>query len=229
MVIQKMQEWEHAVSPVVGVMLMLVVTIIVAAVVSSFATALTGDVETGSDARVDLVGIASGGGQPRTFEQIGVVFENAGGDTLDLRNLKFYMTGIGFGCQGAFTLTYNDPVSLVYVQDSGYQSNAWRAYTTLTKNATGYRMQKFGSGLTLEELKDPIVEPGERFIVYCEYFSRGSPAKLGFRCDRGDPDNPIERWASGAINIDGGSEYTLSDLKTGVVYSSGYLEPEHIF
>jgi FlaG/FlaF family flagellin (archaellin) len=34
---------EHAVSPVVGVMLMLVVTIIIAAVVSAFAGGMTGD------------------------------------------------------------------------------------------------------------------------------------------------------------------------------------------
>ncbi|WP_067050397.1 type IV pilin [Methanofollis ethanolicus] len=231
MVIQKMQEWEHAVSPVVGVMLMLVVTIIIAAVVSSFATALTGDVETGSDARVDLVGISSGGGQPRTFEQIGVVFKNSGGGTLDLRNLKFYMTG-STGAQGAFTLTYDDPVSLEYVEGSPYLKGSWRSRVTLTKNATGYRMQKFGSGLTLEELKDPIVEPGERFIIYSEFYmapSYSPSSQLGFKVDRGDPDDPIDTWASGAIAIDGGSAYTLSDLKTGVVYSSGYLEPEHIF
>ena len=227
MVDEKMQNSEHAVSPVVGVMLMLVVTIVIAAVVSSFGTALTGDVETGSNAKVELVGVSSGGGQPKTFEQIGVVFKNAGGGSLDLRNLKFYMTGIAWSYQGAVTLTYDDPVSLLYVEDSGYQSGAWKSYTTLTKNATGYRMQKFGSGLTLEELKNPIVEPGERFIVYCEYYARGSPVKLGFRCDRGD--GPTNQWSSGAIEVDGGSQYTLSDVKTGVVYSEGFLEPEHIF
>lgn len=237
---KKMQEWEHAVSPVVGVMLMLVVTIIIAAVVSSLATSLTSEVETGSDAQVELVGVSSGGYKdvshpPRwTYAQIGIVFKNAGGGTLDLRNLKYYMTGLGFtqwsgGTQGTFTLTYNDPVSLIYVEDSGYQSGKGKYSITLPKEATGYRMQKFGSGLTLEELKDPIVEPGEQFIIYCEYFSPGSPATLGFRCDRGDPDNPTDTWSSGAIDINGGSEYTLSDVKTGVVYSSGYLEPEHIF
>lgn len=230
----KKQFTEHAVSPVVGVMLMVVVTIIVAAVVSSFGTGLTGDISTASDARVELVGISSGGGVRSTFEQIGVVFKNAGGDSLDLRNLKFYMTGLGFtayggGSQGAFTLTYNDPVSLAYVKNSGYQSNAWRAYVTLPEEAKGYRMQKFGSGLTSEDLKDPIVEPGERFIIYCEYYNSAAIPVLGFRVDRGNPDNPTDTWSSGAIDIDGGSRYTLSDLKTGVVYSEGYLEPEHIF
>ncbi|GLI45785.1 type IV pilin N-terminal domain-containing protein [Methanoculleus bourgensis] len=239
MVIKKMQVSEHAVSPVVGVMLMVVVTIIIAAVVSSFATALGGDIDTASDARVELVGISSGGykdeSPPRwTYAQIGIVFKNAGGGSLDLRNLKYYMTGIGSGTQGAFTLTYNDPVSLVYVEDSGYQSGAGRWFVTLPKEATGYRMQKFGSGLTLEELTDPIVEPGERFIIYCEYYFRGDFSSnnfpyFGVRVDRGDPDNPTDRWSSGRVNIDGGSKYTLSDVKTGVVYSSGYLEPEHIF
>lgn len=211
-------------------MLMLVVVIIVAGVVSSFATGLTGDTITSSNARVELVGVSSGGwpngGQPQyTYGQIGVVFKNAGGDTLDLRNLKFYMTGIGFGSQGAFTLTYNDPVSLVYVEDSGYQSAAGRWRVTLPKEANGYRMQKFGDGLSQEELNNPIVEPGERFIIYCEYYDSGKV--LGFRVDRGN--NPDDTWSSGAINIDGGSKYTLSDVNTGVVYSSGYLEAEHIF
>ncbi|SAI89066.1 hypothetical protein MBBA_2222 [Methanoculleus bourgensis] len=234
MVMKKMQVSEHAVSPVVGVMLMVVVTIIIAAVVSSFATALGGDIDTASDAQVELVGISSGGYKdesppPWTYAQIGIVFKNAGGGSLDLRDLKFYMTGLGFGTQGAATLTYNDPVDPRYVEDSGQQSGAGRWRVTLPKEAAGHRMQKFGSGLKLEDLNDPIVEPGERFIVYCEYFSSPSPpyapsVTLGFSCARGG-----YGWSSGAIDIDGGSEYTLSDIKTGVVYSSGYLEPEHIF
>jgi len=228
MVMNKMmQEWEDAVSPVVGVMLMLVVTIIVAAVVSSFATALTGDVETGSNAQVELVGVSSGGGVKGTFEQIGIVFENAGGGSLDMRNLKFYVTGIGMGSQGTLTLTYDDPVSLVYVEDSPYLSRSWKYYVMLTKNATGYRMQKFGSGLTLDELADPIVEPGERFIIYCEYYNPATIPIIGLRADRGD--SATSTWSSGAVNIDGGARYTLSDIKTGAVYSSGYLETEDVF
>lgn len=229
--VKSMKKWlESAVSPVIGVMLMLVVVIIVAGVVSSFATGLTGDTITSSNARVELVGVSSGGypdvSPPQwTYGQIGVVFRNAGGDTLDLRNLKFYMTGIAWGSQGAFTLTYNDPVSLVYVEDSGYQSGAGRWRVTLPKEAKGYRMQKFGDGLSQEELNNPIVEPGERFIIYCEYYDSGK--QLGFRVDRGN--NPTDTWSSGAITVDGGSQYTLSDVNTGVVYSSGYLEAEHIF
>jgi FlaG/FlaF family flagellin (archaellin) len=223
---------EQAVSPVVGVMLMLVVTIIIAAVVSSFGTGLTGDVDTASNARVELVGVSSGGykdtAPPQwTYAQIGVVFKNAGGDSLDLRNLKFYITGLAWGSQGAFTLTYNDPVSLVYVEDSGHQSAAGKSRVTLPKEATGYRMQRFGSGLTPEELEDPIIEPGDRFIIYCEYYAPGG--QLGFRVDRGNPDNPTDTWSSGAITVDGSSQYTLSDLKSGVVYSEGYLDAEHIF
>jgi FlaG/FlaF family flagellin (archaellin) len=239
MVMPEMQDAEHAVSPVVGVMLMLVVTIIIAAVVSSFSTSLAGEVETGSNAQVELVGISSGGYKnvpsppPWTYAQIGVVFRNAGGDTLDLRNLKYSMTGIGWSTQGVFTMTYNDPVSLKYVEDSGEQSGAGKWRVTLPKEATGYRMQKFGSGLTLEELEDPILEPGEQFIIYCEYFQpAGKPtswepipsAKLGFACARGGAG-----WSSGAVNVDGGSEYELTDVKTGIIYTSGYLEQEHLF
>ena len=234
--VMKKQFTEHAVSPVVGVMLMVVVTIIVAAVVSSFGTGLTGDVSTASNARVELVGVSSGGyksvppAPPRdTYAQIGLVFKNAGGDSLDLRNLKLYITGLAWGSQGAFTLTYNDPVSLAYVEGSSspdFSSVAGRVQPF--ENATGHRMQRFGSGLTAEELEDPIIEPGDRFIIYCEYYAP-SGKQMGFRVDRGNPDKPTDTWSSGAITVDGGSRYTLSDLKSGVVYSEGYLDVEHIF
>jgi len=226
---------EHAVSPVVGVMLMLVVTIIVAALVSSFGTGLTGGVDTASNARVELVGVSSGGGQKGTYEQIGIVFKNAGGGSLDLRNLKLYIAGLGTSPEGVFSLTYNDPVSLRYVEGSPYvKSGQARGLVLPPKEATGYRMQKFGSGLTPEEMQDPIVEPGDRFIIYSEYYDPGKQW-LGLRADRVvDPDYPNpdaggNTWSSGAIAINGGSYYTLSDIKTGVVYSEGYLEPEHLF
>jgi hypothetical protein len=233
MVMEK-QFTEHAVSPVVGVMLMLVVTIIIAAVVSSFGTGLTSDVSTASNARVELVGVSSGGYKdvppvpPKdTYAQIGIVFKNAGGDSLDLRNLKLYFTGLAWGSQGAFTLTYNDPVSLVYVENSPHVVSAAGRVQPF-ENATGHRIQRFGSGLTAEELEDPIIEPGDRFIIYSEYYAPAGK-QLGFRVDRGDLSKPTDTWSSGAVTVDGSSRYTLSDLKSGVVYSEGFLDVEHIF
>jgi len=224
MVVKKVQGvTEHAVSPVVGVMLMLVATIIIAAVVSSFGTGLTGDVDTASNARVELVGVSLGGGVRNTLGPVGVVFKNAGGGSLDLRNLRFYATGSAMNSQGSVTLTYNDPVSLSY---AGIKNN----YDVRPpEEAKGYRMQKFGSGLTSEDLKDPIVEPGERFIIYAEYYKAYyAPAVfLGFKADRGDTDTAT--WSSGAIAVNGGSHYTLSDINTGTVYSEGYLESEGVF
>ena len=224
---------EHAVSPVVGVMLMVVVTIIVAAVVSSFATALPANVGTASNAQVELVGVSSAGYKDTeppywTYGQIGVVFKNAGGGSLDLRNLNLWVGGIGSGSSGAATLTYNDAVDPRYVEDSGEQTGAGRWFVTLPKEAAGSRMQRFGSGLTLEELQDPIIEPGERFIIYCEFYYKGDSSSnyfpyFGFSNPRGSG------WSSGRVNVDGGSKYALSDLKTGVVYSEGYLEQEHVF
>ena len=53
MKMQKMKRNEHAVSPVVGVMLMLVVTIIIAAVVSAFAGGLATGKEKAPQASLD--------------------------------------------------------------------------------------------------------------------------------------------------------------------------------
>lgn len=75
---RRMQKTDDAVSPVVGVMLMLVVTIIIAAVVSAFAGGIGGDTKSTPQAsfgvEVDLSNNAT-------------IFDHRGGDTLDLNEI----------------------------------------------------------------------------------------------------------------------------------------------
>ncbi|MDD4300114.1 MAG: type IV pilin N-terminal domain-containing protein [Methanomicrobium sp.] len=76
---KKFEFSNEAVSPVVGVMLMLVVTIIIAAVVSGFAGSMTGTVS--SPSQISLKGTYSQGS--------GMTITHAGGDTISLSGLTF--------------------------------------------------------------------------------------------------------------------------------------------
>ena len=71
----------EAVSPVIGVMLMLVVTIIIAAAVSAFAGGMVSDQEETPAAQID-VQLKSGTDYPR------LIFTHLGGDSLDTGDMK---------------------------------------------------------------------------------------------------------------------------------------------
>ncbi|GAB6285799.1 MAG: hypothetical protein STSR0009_20000 [Methanoregula sp.] len=78
---------EHAVSPVVGVMLMLVVTIIIAAVVSAFAGGLVGTTERAPSASIDVriqTGIDDNMGGIKTA----MSFEHLSGDSIPTKDLQ---------------------------------------------------------------------------------------------------------------------------------------------
>jgi FlaG/FlaF family flagellin (archaellin) len=74
-----------AVSPVVGVMLMLVVTIIIAAVAGSFAGKLSGNTEKAPSAAID-VKITPNGGE--NGDQYVITFEHLGGDPIPTKDIK---------------------------------------------------------------------------------------------------------------------------------------------
>jgi len=84
MKMQKTKQNEHAVSPVVGVMLMLVVTIIIAAVVSAFAGGLAAGKEKAPqvslETHIKLTGGMSGGPS--------MIIKDLGGDSINTRNVK---------------------------------------------------------------------------------------------------------------------------------------------
>ncbi len=82
---RKMKEKESAVSPVVGVMLMLVVTIIIAAVVSGFAGGLVGNQEKPPQASI---AVSTGYTSDGMFD---IKFEHQGGDPIRTKDCQFIM------------------------------------------------------------------------------------------------------------------------------------------
>jgi len=79
---------EDAVSPVVGVMLMLVVTIIIAAVVSGFAGGLAGGTKAAPSASIDVKFMKDDGGMGPAYVETKMVFEHLSGDSIPTKDLN---------------------------------------------------------------------------------------------------------------------------------------------
>ena len=88
----------EAVSPVVGVMLMLVVTIIIAAVVSGFAGGLAGDAKAAPSASIDVkIDTAAGDGMGGVTSKM--TFEMLSGDSIptkDLEIITYFTNSTGY-------------------------------------------------------------------------------------------------------------------------------------
>lgn len=83
---------DDAVSPVIGVMLMLVVTIIIAAFVSAFAGNAFGSTETTPSAALDVKIISDGGSNPADPQYV-MLIEHHGGSSIptsDMRIITYY-------------------------------------------------------------------------------------------------------------------------------------------
>jgi len=144
---------EEAVSPVVGVMLMLVVTIIIAAVVSGFAGGLASDQSKAPQATLGVKGMIEGiededltnydPDNPPTFEaDNGLLFEHKGGDGFGLSDIVIQLQ-----CQDTKTT-----IGLDDTIPSGTCLN--------TTEVTAYLMEIGDS--------DGFITPGDKFMLYAD-------------------------------------------------------------
>jgi len=196
-----------AVSPVVGVMLMLVVTIIIAAIVSAFGGGLMEDTKKTPNAQIRYVGVAWSYDTVETMAP-GMVFEHFGGDPVDLRSLQIDLRGGAALC----LITYDDPPSKAPAQ-------------RIKDRKRAVRMEKDGAGLTNAERASTQLNAGERFIIYSE----GVVMKpsMSFRADRNDNPDSGNAYSSGAFGmLDGSTRYILSDLNSGKILAQGYCTEE---
>jgi FlaG/FlaF family flagellin (archaellin) len=161
------QHKDAAVSPVVGVMLMLVVTIIIAAIVSAFAGGLAGDQHKTPQANLAVTGvIQSIGGTinptkypyvltypPGYYAANGLKFENNGGDTFSLNDV-------------AIQLQSEDTTYTLQPTDTP-NTTATTTYpgSILTPGITnGGYFQKIGN----TSLSDTTIAPGDAFMLYAD-------------------------------------------------------------
>ena len=226
----------EAVSPVVGVMLMLVVTIVIAAVVSGFGTGLIGEKTAKLPGQVSFHGIASGGTDKVLDDGfVGLLFDVDGG-SIDLEDLKLYISGSDFGGGGEAYMTYNDPLwGKYYVGGEGSNPNQLKwdfnnpgsgvlgtdpaeFYSSVMKKYTN--LNPDGSGMS----KDTILSAGDKFIIFMCYYrpaTATAPDTLGFGIQRSSGGGGA--WQSGAMYANGDGHYILSD-NGGTVYCEGYLK-----
>ena len=148
----KIQRNDRAVSPVVGVMLMLVVTIIIAAIVSGFAGGLINSNQKAPQATIQATySVASGT----------LIMYHAGGDELQIANIYVVARGIdaensGYGstmtrvslnkskiCNSAGSLCWQTPTGIVTIP-------VWRSGETMVSNDTSNLkiMYEGGAGMS---------------------------------------------------------------------------------
>ena len=177
---------DDAVSPVIGVMLMLVVTIIIAASVTLFSTGFIGDlsnsIDSSTNTKIRFVGVDDAGamefndayfaeyGQDAKFKSLGItgdiglVFEVVSGDPLDLTTLEILVSGPN----GNAYVSYNDLPSIRWTTANATRNNA----ITLSDKFFGEnaaRIVPYPVPDKDEMLKKTTINPGEKFIVVTEY------------------------------------------------------------
>ena len=118
---------EDAVSPVIGVMLMLVVTIVIAAVVAAFAGGLGSDVEMAPTAALDIDVTADGK----------VTIEHISGESLIQNEIKVKAGNFEKDLGGSGTLSPGSTVTIDLYEDS--ETNPFKSgdYVTVTVIANG--------------------------------------------------------------------------------------------
>ena len=155
---------DAAVSPVVGVMLMLVVTIIIAAVVSAFAGGMGSEQHKTPQTTmiiqsvIESVGGTTAPSSPYTLTYPdgytaanGLMFENTGGDTFSLNDIDIQLQYQ----DTKYTLRPDDKLSTTNILPVGISNG-------------GY-FQKIGN----MSLSDRMIAPGDKFMVYADGNSQG--------------------------------------------------------
>ncbi|WP_319578817.1 type IV pilin N-terminal domain-containing protein [uncultured Methanospirillum sp.] len=167
---------EQAVSPVIGILLMLVVTIIIAAVVSGFAGGLVGNqqktpqasiVATSFDVKgaVDTAPTSTNGssGFPvptnaGTAADIYVTFESKGGDSFNLGNIEMKLSSLQKPNEKSTVSNAKSPLA-----------NPWDGGTIGDKSLISGFSKSWSKYLERLPDKQSIIKPGDKFVMHADY------------------------------------------------------------
>ena len=193
---------EAAVSPVVGVMLMLVMTIILAAVVSAFAGGLSSDQSKAPQATLGVTSAVK-----YIQDSVKTNYEPDGGYTAD--------NGLLFEHKGGDSFALNDIEIQIQTQDVKTTIGLDDALPTTrgtTSAVTAYLMKVGDSGT--------FINPGDKFMLYADNFYDSSEAAYA-------PQGKALTWqpvgAAGgfAAFLNTKCEYKVIDKKSGKAIQSG--------
>jgi len=209
----KSKNKESGVSPVVGVMLMLVVTIIIAAVVGMVASNYVGSTEASPMTRINYLGSVQGNDFENGFlGEVGLLFENAGGENIVLTNLELTLQENTRGVVNETTITFNDAPSTAI---SGILTPGE------ARLSVDYRMKKVGViTRNAKLLAYQTIEPGDRFIIYADRIIQSDTSKYSQLYMAATRDGT---YSEGFFEIGPGTVYTIKDTSTGNVIASGDL------
>lgn len=210
-----MQYRDSAVSPVVGVMLMLVVTIIIAAVVSAFAGGLANEQHKAPQVTISAKGVIESiegtisPDYPYTLTypsgytaKNGIRFENTGGDTFSLNDIAVQIQSQ----DTTYTITSTDELPDTSILPAG------------TTNGGYY--QKIGNTST----SDVMIHPGDQFMLYADGNAKGVQY-TGYDTYYGPKLSWTPKDASNGISIylDTKVQYAIIDRVSNKVITKGEL------
>ncbi|WP_214021235.1 type IV pilin N-terminal domain-containing protein [Methanoculleus sp.] len=221
---------DEAVSPVIGVMLMLVVTIIIAAVVSAFAGGLAGDQQKTPQVSLKAEPVIQAFAEGKTLTEDyedgftaanGIEFENVGGDTFRLTDINVVLD-----CGGTkYTITFDDkipsdhtclPAGITAGNEFEYDEN----WVSVPVNWSYFA--KIG-GTSLE---DVTIAPGDKFMLYADgQYDSTHDTQYGVSSSNGKYLTWTPLGTAHGIGAQFGTKvgYTIIDRDTSKVISSGYV------
>ncbi|MDH7593153.1 MAG: type IV pilin N-terminal domain-containing protein [Methanomicrobiales archaeon] len=199
-------DMESAVSPVVGVMLMLVVTIIIAAVVSAFAGGLAGESRKAPQASLSVTpvieGIQDTDKTDYTYEyptgftaKNGLLFEHKGGDGFALNDIAIQLQSQ----DAKYTITMADTIN--------------SSSTCLPGEITKY-FGEIGSN-------DGFIAPGDRFMLYADNCYDSSDGMYGPPQGRAISWKPAGAEYGFAVFLNTKCEYAIIDKASQKVIQKG--------
>ncbi len=175
---------ESAVSPVIGVLLMLVVTIIIAAVVSGFAGGLTGGQEKAPQASISATDFqikdvryigsnlnfgqglrAPAQGASNPAADIFVTFEHKGGEPINLDGVEMHLSALDQPHSGTVvsrTLTPQTGPEMTHSQGTAGTIGLKSGISGWSQSWSKY-IEKF------PDKTSTTVKPGERFVLHADY------------------------------------------------------------
>jgi len=217
-----MQNKESAVSPVVGVMLMLVVTIIIAAVVSAFAGGMGSEQKKTPQITMNVkssIHTIQGTINPSTYELTypagftvanGLQFENTGGDSFSLKDIEVQLQSE----DTKYSIRPTDTPSPA-LPSEGYPGSILSPGIT-----SGGYFQKIGNSSTT----DTTIAPGDKFMLYADgcakevtYTWSGGSSYFGPKISW----RPTGSKAGFGIYLDKKVQYKVIDKVSGRVMAAG--------
>ncbi len=233
--------FDEAVSPVVGVMLMIVVVVIVGASVSAFGMGMLSNAPSAPVAKIGYVGVMDG--DIGEAGKIGLIFEHLSGDDIRLDelilNLKdTQLTNITDSEGNVLGTTKGHEATVSYrdLPSASIIAAGADEHTAVLKSSpySSYRFSKLparknGNGAISETSGDVtaasnlLISPGQKFIVLADKYGIEDGVRNGkvyYVAERGSAENP---YSSGWFEVSAVTTYSIVHEPSGSVISSGKL------